>query len=206
MGRHTRHSRAAAGSSWIRLRALLAGGLVLGVGGTLTLAAWTDQEVVQATFKAGTFDIIGSTDGTNFTSHPTGSGATLTFVPTAGAMLPGQTVYAPFSVKTAPGSTGGLLTPIASGTNNTGLGAYLTYQVSRVATPANCTAAGISGGTVVVPAGSSPTVGGSEQFAVAGAGTQTITYCFAITLPSNAPNAAQGTTLNAVWGISGTTG
>ncbi|WP_187977771.1 SipW-dependent-type signal peptide-containing protein [Mycetocola sp. JXN-3] len=206
MGRHTRHSRAAAGSGWIRLRALLAGGLVLGVGGTLTLAAWTDQEVVQATFTAGTFDLVGSADGTTFSSHLAGSPAPLTFAPVSTAMLPGQTVYSAFSVKTAPGSTSALVTPTAAGTNNTGLGAYLTYQLVRVTARTSCTAAGISSGTVVVAAGSPLTTGGTEQLAVSGAGAQTVNYCFAITLPTTAPNAAQGMTLNATWTFAGTAG
>src|SRR5690606_31735774 len=48
------------------IRALLAGGLVLGVGTAVTLAAWNDSEFASGTFRAGTFDLEGSTDGTTF--------------------------------------------------------------------------------------------------------------------------------------------
>ena len=39
---------------WVRLRALLAVALLLGVGATPTLAAWTDSEQVSASFEAET--------------------------------------------------------------------------------------------------------------------------------------------------------
>ncbi|MGO2139648.1 MAG: SipW-dependent-type signal peptide-containing protein [Leucobacter sp.] len=48
---------------WTKARALLAGGLVLGVGAAVTLAAWTDNEWVRGVFGTGTFGIEGSTDG-----------------------------------------------------------------------------------------------------------------------------------------------
>ena len=56
------------------IRAILAGGLVLGVGAAVTLAAWNDSEFVTGTFTAGTFNMQGSTtDGTTFTDHPVGT-------------------------------------------------------------------------------------------------------------------------------------
>lgn len=39
---------------WVRLRVLLAAGLVLGMGATSTLAAWSDSEQVTASFEAQT--------------------------------------------------------------------------------------------------------------------------------------------------------
>ena len=72
-----------------RIRAILAGGLVLGVGAAATLAAWNDSEYGAATFTAGRFDIVGSTDGTTFASHATsGAAATLSFVVAPSAMSP----------------------------------------------------------------------------------------------------------------------
>ena len=72
-----------------RIRAVLAGGLVFGVGATMTLAAWNDSEHGNATFTAGRFDIVGATDGTTFSSHPVGTPAALSFSAPFSAMAPG---------------------------------------------------------------------------------------------------------------------
>ncbi|MEJ7649283.1 MAG: SipW-dependent-type signal peptide-containing protein [Nakamurella sp.] len=40
-----------------KFRAVLAAGLVLGVGGAVTLAAWNDSEYATGTFTAGTFNM-----------------------------------------------------------------------------------------------------------------------------------------------------
>ena len=37
---------------WLRMRALLAAALVVGLGATSTLAAWTDEAHAEATFEA----------------------------------------------------------------------------------------------------------------------------------------------------------
>ena len=88
------------------IRAILAGGLVLGVGAAVTLAAWNDSEYVTGTFTAGTFNLQGSTtDGTTFTDHPVGSPGTLTFTVAPLLLSPGDTVYAPFAVRLAANTT-----------------------------------------------------------------------------------------------------
>ena len=88
-----------------RVRALLAGGLVLGVGATVTLAAWNDSEFVTATFQAGTFNLQGSTDGTTFSDHASAPGASLGFSVNASALSPGDVVYAPYAVRLAANTT-----------------------------------------------------------------------------------------------------
>ena len=49
-----------------KISAILAAGMVLGVGTTATLAAWNDSEYAQGSFAAGTFNLEGSTDGTTY--------------------------------------------------------------------------------------------------------------------------------------------
>lgn len=88
-----------------KVSAILAGGLVLGVGAAITLAAWNDSEVATGTFGSGQFGIEGSLDGTDFTSSPTAPGKTLAFEVDADALAPGDTVYAPFAVQLEAGST-----------------------------------------------------------------------------------------------------
>ena len=43
-----------------RVKAVLAGGMVLGIGAAITLAAWNDSEFATGTFSAGHFGIEGA--------------------------------------------------------------------------------------------------------------------------------------------------
>lgn len=116
---HTRRTRRR------RVLALLAGGLVLGVGGTMTLASWTDSEwvwggadnapgIVTSEFVVfqntqSPADGIGMTD---WVEEPDNPGGELVFSPlTAGdsilALAPGETFYAPVALKTSDASTSG---------------------------------------------------------------------------------------------------
>lgn len=75
--------------TWLRVRAVLAGGLVLGVGATLTLAAWNDSEYASGALTTSTFDLQSSTNvSTNFSSHPEGSPLVLDFAATG--LTPGS--------------------------------------------------------------------------------------------------------------------
>ncbi|MDF2562239.1 MAG: hypothetical protein K0R99_3685 [Microbacterium sp.] len=187
-----------------RIRALLAGGLVFGVGATMTLAAWNDSEYGAATFTAGRFDIVGATDGTTFSSHATaGAAATLNFQLPPTAMAPGTTTYALFSVKTASPSVAGALQLTAGTPGGTGLAAYLTYGVRTIAGTA-CNATTYPAGTAVVTDGSALTAGGSSTQAVSANGAAQVNYCIAVTLPTTASNAAQGLTMSQTWQFQGT--
>lgn len=85
---------------WTKARAILAGGLVLGVGAAITLAAWTDNEWATGVFGSGNFGIEGSTDGTAFSDHPTEAEAEeLEFTVGAENLAPDDVVYAPFAVQ-----------------------------------------------------------------------------------------------------------
>lgn len=190
--------------NFTRLRAILAGGLVLGIGTTATLAAWTDEEHASGTFAAGTFSIVGSTNGTVFSDHTTEPGAPLVFTVKPDAMVPGMTTYALYSVKTAPESVGGSVQLTADAGNLSGLGAYLRYGVNTIA-GTNCEASTFDEGTPVVNAGTALTAGSNTMGALAANGASTINYCFAVTLPADAPNEAQGTTLDGQWVFQATT-
>lgn len=187
-----------------RIRAVLAGGLVLGVGATGTLAAWTDPEQATATFTAGVFGIQGSTDGgATWADHPT-TPAALTFSAPATAMLPGDTVYAAFSVRTTANSVAGRLQLTAGSGNGAGLGGSLRYGVA-VVPDTTCGASTFAAATKIVAVGSVLTAGAPTTQAVAAAGAGMVTYCFAVTLPATTGNAAQGTGVTASWTITGTT-
>ncbi|KTR76336.1 hypothetical protein NS234_11970 [Microbacterium oxydans] len=187
-----------------RLRAVLAGGLVLGIGAAATLAAWNESEYGTANFTAGRFDIVGAVDGATFSSHATtGAAATLNFQLAPTAMAPGNSTYALFSVKTANPSVAGTLQLSAGTPGGTGLAAYLTYGVRTIA-GTTCNATTYAAGTAVVADGSALTAGGSATQVVTANGSAQVNYCFAVTLPLTAANAAQGLTMTQTWQFLGT--
>lgn len=187
-----------------RWRAVLAGGLVLGIGTAVTLAAWNDSEYGSASFTAGRFDIVGAVDGSTFSSHATtGAAAALNFQLAPTAMAPGNATYALFSVKTANPSVAGTLQLTAGTPGGTGLATYLTYGV-RTISGTTCNATTYAAGTAVVADGSALTANGATTQAVTANGGTQVNYCFAVTLPTTAPNAAQGLTMSQTWQIQGT--
>ena len=187
-----------------KIRALLAAGVVFGVGAGATLAAWNDSEYATATFTAGQFGIVGSINGTSFSEHSSEAGAaSLAFtMPAATAMAPGTTVYALFSVRTTNPSIAGTVQLAANSGNNAGLGEHLRYGVRTIA-GTTCNQTAYNTGTVVIAADSTLTTGAEGAQALAANGTTQINYCFAVTLPANAPNGAQGKTLTAKWVFEG---
>lgn len=83
-----------------KITALLAGGLVLGVGAAVTLAAWNDSEFASNTFTAGTFVFQGSTNGTDFSDHASQAGAaSLSFSTGFDDLSPDDIVYAPYALR-----------------------------------------------------------------------------------------------------------
>ena len=208
MSRHS-HPRQHATGRFTRLRVVLAAGLVLGVGATVTLASWNDSETSTAAFTAGQFDIVGSTDGTTFAQHATAATAAgLTFSAPVTAMSPGSTAYSLFRVKTLAGSVAGTLGLTAAApnaTSGTGLGAALTYGVKTIA-GTTCDAAAYAAGTAVVAAGSPVTTGqaAGSTVAVTANGAAPVNYCFAVTLPQTAGNEVQGKTGTLAWTFTAT--
>lgn len=97
-----------------KIRALLASGLVLGVGATFTLAAWTDNEWVFG--GAGPGDYPGTKinemeqntalppAAAKWTDEPKENGGRLDFTIEANDLVPGKTVYAPFQLRAKAGS------------------------------------------------------------------------------------------------------
>jgi len=89
-----------------KVSAVLAGGLVLGVGAAITLAAWNDSEFATSDFAAGTFVFQGSADGTTWADHATeGDAASLTFSTGFDNLAPDDVVYAPYAVQLTSAST-----------------------------------------------------------------------------------------------------
>lgn len=187
------------------MRALLAGALVLGVGGTLTLAAWTDTEYAAGTFATSTFGIVGSVDGVAYADHPTEGPAVLVFANTPGAMSPGTTVFSRFLVKTTNSTNVAGTVTLTGPASVAGLAAALTYGVKVIPAANACTQATYDASTtVVVPSTSALTVGASGSQALVAGGASPVAYCFAVTLPAGAPNSLQGQTATVPWKFTAT--
>ena len=187
-----------------KVRALLAGGLVLGVGAAVTLAAWTDQEWATGEFGAGSFNVQGSTDGTTFEDHTSADGAAaLTFdLPAAENLTPGDAVAAPFVLRldaeTSYGATVELTDAAGSGVNADNL----TYGI--VSVTGECTAEAT--GTEIVPAGTAlGATAGAATFDLAagteGAVGEEVTLCFQVTAGDDLVQGELGT---GTWGFTAT--
>lgn len=207
-----RHQQQVSAPWFTRVRALLAGALVLGVGATLTLAAWTDTETARGTFTASTFGIVGSASATapasagSYAENTAASPAALTFSAPFGAMSPGTTVYSRFAVKTtAVTNVTGKVTLAAAAGNSAGLGSYLTYGVKIIADSSECNATSYAAGSSAgVDAPKALTVGSAVQQSLAIAGGSPVVYCFAVTLPPGTANTAQGLSATATWTFTAT--
>jgi len=213
-----RRAKSRHGAVALRLRALLAGALVLGVGSSVTLASWTDSDFATGSFGASSFqtesNVTKPYDALGAWSTNEQSAGALVFEATA--MSPGKVVYAPIAIRTKATSVSGevvLGIPSISGNSAAGdadLSAALRYRVIRSAT---CGASSFTGtpAFVVGSDGAKPlTVGQASdvvnplQAATAtlpGAPTQ---FCFEVTLPVGASNALQGQKTTATWQFTAT--
>ena len=132
-----------------KLRAILASGLVLGLGATVTLAAWNDSEYAQATFTAGRFNLEVSTNqGTTYFSD-TGSPAELQFTTPSTNLSPTDVVFSSFVVRLASYTTKPATVTMSSSKTVNSV-ANLTYSVIQ-ATTGTCNKDTL--GAELVPAG-----------------------------------------------------
>ena len=179
---------------------------MLGVGATMTIAAWTDQELATTTVSAGTFSIVSRIDQGAFASH--GPSETVLTVPlNAAGLYPGQKRSAYVQVQasgTLPGSLSlsGVAVTNAAGTAPTGadlaLQNALRVGITVVAAPANCT-------TALTAATALTTVPVLTAQTLTVAPVNTITYCIVLELPTDATGTAQGGTVKPTWTFTGTT-
>lgn len=189
-----------------RIRAILAGGLVLGVGAAITLAAWNDSEFATGTFTSGSFNLQGSTDGTTFTDHASsGAAASATFSTGFNSLSPGDTVAAPFVLRLDSTTTNNASVIAASATTTGAATANLTYKIVVVANVAGCTPAAAGTSTVVPATTGMNAVTGATAFALAkgtgGAAGAPVVLCLQVTA---GPSLTQNTTATATWGFTAT--
>ncbi|MGO4650959.1 MULTISPECIES: SipW-dependent-type signal peptide-containing protein [unclassified Arthrobacter] len=188
------------------MRAILAGGLVLGAGCTLTLAAWNDSEFAAGTFTASSFQIESSVNsGGAWLAHPTsGSAATMAF--SAAGMSPSTVNYAPIWIRTTAGSLSGTLTLQGASNNNAALAAALAYRVVRYSS-GSCDSSQFTAGAsylVGTSASTVPLTTAGAATAVAANSLSPTQMCFEVTMLASADNSLQGASVTATWEIKGT--
>ncbi|MDF2559379.1 MAG: hypothetical protein K0R99_825 [Microbacterium sp.] len=193
-----------------RVQALLACALLLGVGAAGSLASWSDSELAGSSFTAGSFALVSRTDTGAFAAHPENAAATLSW--TLSPLFPGESTAAWVQVQAA-GSVDGevllsgvsLSTEPAAGSPEAAFRDALLVRASVTSstdpTPPECTAS--TPGVEVTGLTQIPVLPAQE---VDAAGGSTVTYCIVLTLPADAPAAAQGAALLPTWVITGSTG
>lgn len=180
-----------------RARAILAGGMVLGLGAAVTMAAWSDSEFASGIFNTGSFNLQGSATGGDFQDHASiGDRASLDFTMTPRELTPNDTVAAPFAVQLAKGTTYGADLVLTNATLTGGL-TGLTYDIVET------TAFGCDTGTVGDPLVRSTQFGttpDSRQIKIdapaADSPSKTVNLCFRVTAGEKLE---QNATSNATW-------
>lgn len=220
---------------WTRGRALLAGGLVLGLGAAATLAAWTDNEWVfggsgngdgtePGTPGTGIYRMqqntwTGTAGAASWVDEPDANGGALTFTLEPEKMIPGKTVYGPLQLRAVAGSEAlnvslaeGIQSALNRGTNNsTDLYDALRYGLYKGVDKAACEAGTVSGADVVVPGNSVLTATSAGTFHLAAGADATTAgapenLCFALTLPAGASADLQGLNTVPVWRFTSSVG
>lgn len=187
---------------------MLAGGLVLGIGATATVASWNDSEHASATFTSSTFDTESSVQGAAYADNSASPGPVVTF--SGAGLSPGTSRYLSVNIRSKANSLAGtaaLSGAEVSGADAATLGAALRYRVVRG--NASCAAAAFTAAAnyVVGTSAVSRALTGAQEAGVSnvlaaapGTGPGAATgFCFEVTLPAGAPNSLQGKAAVATW-------
>lgn len=210
-----------------KLAAIGVGALVIGVGATYTLASWNDSEwvngglngaaglgtsefEVQQNAAAPYTDSVGS-----WGDYETNPGDDLTFSAGALALTPGDTVFAPVALRTTDPSVAGTVA-LQGAVPSLGItvddedgelwsAVRVSVHTAAGATPPTACATGFvsTGWTQIVADASLGTAATATQDLAEKAGS-TQHYCFAVTLPSGAPDTLQGRTIAPAWEFAST--
>ena len=216
------------GRGWAKARALLAAGVVVGVGSAATLASWTDTEWVWGGngspdapgMAASVFEVQQNVwDGAGDTEawydrETSPEAGELDFTVAAASLTPGDTVYAPMQLRTVADSDPATLTLDGATLRDgsTDFFSALRYSVRTGVPRGSCSASAFaSTGTSLVPAGTALGTGsGATTFALAAGSTSTpgtaVDLCFAVTLPAGASSDLQGQGASPQWAFQGLSG
>lgn len=185
-----------------KVSALLAGGMVLGLGSAVTLAAWYDNELAQGSFTASTFKTQSRAHGGEWGDHSS-SPVTLTF--NATAMSPDVSRYASLDVRTtADTNVNGKVWLESAALGAGDLGDYLRYRAVLLGA-GSCAASAFGSGATFIAGGPSTYLVASEvpasvtEVTVDKAATQERELCFDVKVDQSAPNTMQGKSGSVTW-------
>lgn len=205
-------------------KAILAGGVVLGLGAAVTLAAWSDDVFANGTFNTGSFELEGNLTTTDVDSsavvtqyqkYDTSPGGTLQFkqVLTEVTLQPNEEVFAPISLRLSPTTTVDgkyVLTGVTFGTSaDADLANKLNYRVITGSTAALCNSQTPTGGTnwysgVVAdsaPGTTNPSASPRDLLKTAGTRDQ---LCLGVTLTANTDAVKAATATTITWRFTAT--
>lgn len=203
--------------------AILAGGTLVGVAVTATLAAWTDTEWIfggdgtggpgigTSTFEVQQNTVAPFTDADDFVDAETNPGGEITFGLTALSLSPGDAVYAAMSLQTTSDSISGdvELQPavpadgIVQDDPDDLLFGTLDVRVATSDTAFGCDVDAFVGGVgdpSVIAGGDLDSTGGSAEQALAAESGSTQFYCFEVSLPDD-PTLPAGVELEDLMGL-----
>lgn len=180
-----------------QLLALGAGGLVLGIGAVVTMAAWSDTEHSNASFDAGRFGLVASTDGETFADNPASPGLTLDFDASSALMSPGETSYAAYAVQLTDDSDYAADVVLTDSTGTGTAAQALTYTILATDT-FGCSAS--TTGTELVADQPATSASGTALFSL-DAVTDPAFLCVQVTAGDTL---AQGSTGSIEWTLTGT--
>lgn len=196
-----------------RIRAVLAGGLVLGIGGAVTLASWSDSEFASGVFTSGQFNLQGSTTSATegYTDHASETeAAELSFTTPVDNLSPGDVVYAPLWVRLDAGTTSPATLDLVALTSEDQSGSnseQLSYDVYAIAPDATCDESATSGtvlGSGETLAANPDVAGGTVQLPIGSSASEpgeASQLCFVITASADL---AQGGQTTATWQFTAT--
>ncbi len=205
MGRHHRTDRRRSTARYTKARAALAAALVLGVGTSLTLAAWSDDEFGTATFAASTFAVESQTSSSTWAAHEAANPATLVF--NATAMSPGLSQFAFIDIRTTAATNIGGTAALSAVSAATGtLLPQLEYRVVTTAAGTACNAAAFTSATVPAYTASlsTGTAPPTATGALTAAGGSTVRFCFDVRVKAGTASSFQGGTASATWQFTST--
>ena len=191
------------GQSRRKIQALVAGGLVLGVGATATLAAWSDEETTGGEFTTGQFALEANTLGNDWESTET-----MHFEDVS--LAPGQSVYAPVVLRLSPDTTvDGNITMSGLGDTD-GLNTALRFRAVTVDPVSDVTQMDCSADTFgsydsyvfeengeYISMSGAANASTTQRLPVGEA--ETVAYCFEVQLDPEGPNETQNLTANYSW-------
>lgn len=194
-------------STFTRVRAVAASFAVIGLAASGSVASWTNGEFAGAEFLSGTFSLASRTDSGEFVAHGSGNPATLTW--SSERLFPGVSTASWVQIQSA-GSVSGEVALSEASVEPTVLpdsaaaalrdALRVRVSVTHSTNPAlpDCTPQ--TPGVEVAGLLNIPDIPAQP---IEAAGASTVTYCLVLTLPLDAPAAAQGAILTPTWKFSG---